>query len=239
MSRYSPKPIRPTDRVDLGFDALTGTYFLQVRRRNFRGQLETIVWLGHGVGGQEGGGIIGCPNTILDEAMRYAYIPADLLERLVADRDFTPVLVESKPVIYAGLANQEIWRYRAGEDPASGTPLSIKESPRFSWMNQVAMALLRDFLGEEQRVRRIVDDFAASVIKGLKLNRPWLLTEREMQEGVYQAESKNGLRWIEAAKCYSGEGKRGTAESQLRWASNVANSHPIEETPGVLSTSGV
>ena len=216
MSRYSLNPIKEGSKVDVGYDPLLDSYFLQVRIPDTRGELHLKQWRGNGLGGLESDGVVSIPEIILEEAAAYAVVPAGLLEALLEDRNHEPELVGSEPVIYAGTPNKEIWRHRPGVDPPEGILLAIRPSRVFGRDRQLAMVLLRDFLGEESRARRLARNFAALVVRNLPGNRPWLLTERDLQETVRDVETTLGLNWIAGAKCCAGEGLSVTPEVQLR-----------------------
>ena len=221
MSRYSLNPIKEGSKVDVGYDPLLDSYFLQVRVLNTHGEVHLKLWRGNGLGGFESGGVVSIPEKILEEAASYAAVPSDLLEALLSDRNREPELVESEPVVYAGMPNNEVWRHRPSVDPHDGVLITIRPSRVFERGRQLAMVLLRDFLGDEARARRLAKDFAAMVVRGLPENRPWLLTDRDLQEGVCAVETRLGLNWIAEAKCYAGEGQRVTPEAQLHRSGRI------------------
>jgi hypothetical protein len=221
MSRYSLNPIKEGSKVDVGYDPLLDSYFLQVRVLNTHGEVHLKLWRGNGLGGLDSNGVVSIPEKILEEAASYADVPSDLLEALLADRDHDPELVEAEPVVYAGMPNNEVWRHRPSVDPHDGVLITIRPSRVFERGRQLAMVLLRDFLGDETRARRLAKDFAAIVVRELPENCPWLLTERDLQEGVCAVETRLGLSWIAEAKCYAGEGQRVTPEVQLHRSGRI------------------
>ena len=227
MSRYSLNSINEGSRVDVGYDALLDSYFLQVRVPDDRGEVHLKRWLGNGMGSLGSDGVVSIPEIILVEAAKYAAIPSDLLDTLLADRNREPEPVESDPVIYAGMPNQEVRRHRPSVDPSEGVMITIRPSRVFTRDRQLAMVLLRDFLGDEHRARRLAREFAALVVRKLSNSRPWLLTERDLQEAVCTIETRFGLNWIAEAMCYAGEGPRVRPEAQLRRAGR-AKKRPAE-----------
>lgn len=225
MSRYSLEPKREGSRVDVGYDPLLDTFFLQVRWPDARGATHLKIWRGHGVGGPEIGGCQSIPEEIIEEAGVYAAIPSGLLEALLVDRNQEPIASALDPVTYAGMPNGEMWRHRRGIDPTGGALLELRPSRVFAPKQQIAMVLLCDFLGCSDRARRLARDFAQIVMGSLADNRPWLFTELDMQDGIRRVEELHGWHWIEEAKCYAGEGKRVKPEVQLRRAGRCGRRH--------------
>jgi hypothetical protein len=221
MSRYSLNPIKDGYKIDIGYDPPVDSYFLQVRIPNGRGETRLAQWHGNGVPRLQPHGVVSIPEIILEEAAKYASVPAGLLEMLLADRDPERELVASEPVVYAGLPNQEVWRHRSRVDPPSGAPMEIRDSRVFSRSQRIAMALLLDFIGHKPRARRLARDFAVMVVDPLLNKRSWLLNERDIQEGIREVETRLGLHWLAATKCYAGEGVPLTPELQLRRASRI------------------
>jgi hypothetical protein len=66
-------------------------------------------------------------------------------------------------------------------------------------------------------------------VRKLSNSRPWLLTERDLQEAVWRIETSFGLNWIAEAMCYAGEGPRVRPEAQLRRAGR-AKKRPAAST---------
>jgi hypothetical protein len=236
MSRYTLNPMKEGYKVDVGYDAHVDSYFLQVRMPNSRGDSHLVQWRGNGVVDFGTEGVISIPEVILADAAKYAHVPEGLLEALLADRDPEPEEVSSEPVIYAVMPNKEVWRYRAAIDTSNGTRMRLKPSNTYSFSQRVTMAILREFLGNEDRARRIVRVVSATVVSKLIEKRSWLLTERDMNEAVLEAESTLSLRWLKESKCYAGEGDRVDAEMQLRRAGRkprTALPGPVEQLASV------
>ncbi len=183
---------------------------------NEKGDARLVTWRGNGVTDYGSAGVVSIPEVILADAAKNASVPEGLLEALLADRDPAPEDVSSDPVIYAGMINKEVWRYRAGVDARSGMRMRLKPASTYTFSQRVTLALLRDFLGHEDRARRIVRSVSAAAVSKLMDRRSWILTESDMNSAVQQAESMLGLRWLMESKCYSGEGERVDAEMQLR-----------------------
>jgi len=216
MSRYSLNSIDEVSKIDVGYDAQLDSYYLQVRRPNAHGEFHLTQWKGSGVGGVGAGGIVPLADLIIDEAARVAVIPEGLLEALLADRDAEPEVETSVAVLYAGYPDQTVWRYRSGVDSERGLQLPIKNSKVFHRSISIAMVLLREFLGNEERAKKLAKDFAASVVARFPTRKPWMLTEVDMQQAIASIESNLGLSWVVAGKCYVGEGQRVQPEEQLR-----------------------
>jgi hypothetical protein len=232
MSRYSLAPNKNGYKVDVGYDAQVDSYFLQVRMPNERGDAHLVTWRGNGVVDFGAEGIVSIPEVILTDAAQYATVPDDLLGALLADRDPAPEDVSSEAVVYAGMPNKEVWRYRTTIDPSNGTQMRLKPSSRYSFCQRLAMAILRDFLRNDDRALRIMRGISATVMSKLIEKRSWILTERDMNGAVLEAENVLGLRWLPESKCYAGEGVRVDAEMQLRRASrkrHAASSGPVEQ----------
>jgi hypothetical protein len=228
MSLYTLNPIKEGFTVVVGYDAPVDSYFLQVRRTNEQGS-SLIQWRGNGILDQAGQGIVNIPEIILTDAAKYAMVPEDLLPALLADRDLEPEQVSSEEVVYAGLPNKEVWRCRASVDTPAGTRLKMSPASAYTFSQRVSMAILRDFVGDEDRARRIVWEVSANVISKIVGKRAWLLTERDLNAVVLETETSLGLRWLKEHKCYAGEGKRVPAELQLRRAARKRNtSQPAE-----------
>ncbi len=219
MSRYTLEAIKSGFKVDVGYDPLMDGYFLQVRiPSSSQSEGSLLKWSGTGAIGPDCNGVVSIPEIILDEAAMYATVPTGLLEALLADRDPEPEEVILDPVIYVGTPEQEVWRYRASTDPTGGVQMRLSAAGVYSIGRRVTMALLRDFLGDKERPRRLVRGVAALVVAKLINKRFWIITERDLNEMVRDVEAGFGLRWLPESKCYAGEGARATAEVQLRRA---------------------
>jgi hypothetical protein len=147
MSRYSLNPIKEGSKVDVGYDPLLDSYFLQVRVLNTHGEVHLKLWRGNGLGGLDSNGVVSIPEKILEEAASYADVPSDLLEALLADRDHDPELVEAEPVVYAGMPNNEVWRHRPSVDPHDGVLITIRPSRVFERGRQLGFVLMSVLFG--------------------------------------------------------------------------------------------
>jgi hypothetical protein len=127
--------------------------------------------------------------------------------------------VEVEPVVYAGMAdNKQVWRYRPSEDPAYGVLIAIRPSEVFGRNRSLALVLLGDFLRNEARARSLAAHFGKAYLRGLPVNRPWMLTEHDMRNGILEIESRLGLTWVEKANDYVEEDARVLPVEQLRSA---------------------
>jgi hypothetical protein len=220
MSRYSLQTINEGSKVDVGYDPVIDSYFLQVRTPDEKGELHLRGWRGDGNGALGSEGVVSIPEEILAEAAKFAVISGGLLQSLIDDRPYEPVPVESGPVLYAGMRNMTVWSYRGEGSSATEQLIAIRPESIFDRDRILAKALLHDFFGQdyELRARRIAKAFATIVLRNLPRNRCWLLTEQNMQEGIYAAELQMGLVWIPKGRCYAGEGDRTQPEAQLHRA---------------------
>jgi len=225
VSRYSLTPFSPENCVDIGYDQLLDTYFLQVRRNRDEGAgTQLIKAIGTGVGTPETQGQITDPSVLVMEAGSFAKIPDDLIFSLYADRKTEATRFASDPVVYLCMRNKSVWRSRIGKDwqsrlessPISGVQLEIRPSSHHSMNYVVAKAILRDFLGSHDRARRVTPVFSDTVISNMPVNRNSILTEKMISDAVFEIESQKELVWIEKASCYAGEGKVVPAAEQLR-----------------------
>ena len=117
-----------------------------------------------------------------------------------------PKLVVVERVTYVGMPNSELWRQRVNSDPHYGTRIDVHEHEIYAWSRQVASAILLDVLSHKMRVRQLARDFA-SLFEN-RIHRPyWLLTESDIQSGIFEIEKTNNLRWIPSLQCYAGKGK--------------------------------
>ena len=101
-------------------------------------------------------------------------------------------------VSYIGLRENglgRVLRYRPGQDPAHGTPLSPRldlraHSPSgLDWgyqgsaPAQLALALLADYLQDEQVALALYQPFKVSIVATLPAAR-WLLTEHDLDQAL-------------------------------------------------------
>lgn len=206
-------------RINLGYDALIDSYFVQVRQPDAAGNLQLREWLGSGVGDLACGGLIHDPEVVVRHAAMYCSVPEGFTDALQMERLQGPELIAVDRVTYAGLPSRELWRQRGNSDPAYGTRIDVHEHEIYTWSRQVASAILLDVLCHKIRVRQLARDFA-SLIEN-QIRRPyWLLTEHEIQSGIFEAEKANNLRWITAMQCYAGKARALdlSPEAQLRRA---------------------
>jgi len=193
VSRYSLTPFSPENCVDIGYDQLLDTYFLQVRRNRDEGAgTQLIKAIGTGVGTPETQGQITDPSVLVMEAGSFAKIPDDLIFSLYADRKTEATRFASDPVVYLCMRNKSVWRSRIGKDwqsrlessPISGVQLEIRPSSHHSMNYVVAKAILRDFLGSHDRARRVTPVFSDTVISNMPVNRNSILTEKMNLSGL-------------------------------------------------------
>lgn len=210
-------------RVDLGYDALIDSYFVQVRQSDAAGNLQLREWLGSGVGDLDCGGRIHDPEVVVRHASMYCRVPEIFTDALRMERLQGPELIAVERVTYAGLPARELWRQRGNADPAYGTRIDVHEHEIYTWSRQVASAILLDVLCHKMRVRQLAGNFA-SLIEN-QIRRPyWLLTESDIQSGIFGVEKANNLRWIPSLQCYAGKGRTLdlSPEAQLHRAANHA-----------------
>lgn len=236
MSRYSLQTINEGTKVDLGYDPVIDSYFLQVRIPDEKGQRSLGRWLGNGNGPLGTEAVISIPEEIIEEAAKFAAIPDGLLHSLIDDRPYEPVPVESGPVVYAGMRNMTVWSCRGEGAAAKEQLIAIRPSRIFDRNRILAKVLLHDFFGQdyELRARRLAKAFSVILLRNLPRNRCWMLTEQDMKEGIYATELQMGLVWIPQGRCYAGEGDRVKPEAQLRRAEGFKS--PVSE-PCQLSLS--
>lgn len=193
-------------RVDLGYDALTDSYFVQVRRTDATGSLQLIEWLGSGSASAECNGLIREPEIVVRRASVYGHVPEGLAELLRAERVHDPKLVKVEHITYIGMPTKEVWRKKAGFDPDYGVRIDVRQHEVYSWSRQVANAILVDVLGHRLRARRLANDFGCLIEN--QIFRPhWLLIDADIQSGIYEVEKSNNLRWLPSQLCYAGNGK--------------------------------
>ncbi|MGC2614611.1 MAG: hypothetical protein WA354_11315 [Terracidiphilus sp.] len=224
MSRYSLSPLKEGTKVDVGYDPWIDSYFFQLRvpeGRNFK----VARWIGHGIGNcsVSDGSVESIPEKVIEAVAQHAEIPTGLLEALIADRHPEPELVASEPVVYAGWPNGQVWRNRPSVDPTGGHQLVVKPAKYINHERHIGFAILKDFLGHEDRAKRLAEDFGKLVLRGLPEKRNWLLTEVDVQIGVRDVEAQNGLYWLADGKCYLGDCKVNAVrpEAQLKRAEKV------------------
>jgi hypothetical protein len=193
-------------RIDLGYDALIDSYFLQVRRTDATGTLHLSEWLGSGSASAECNGLIRDPAIVIRRASAFGRVPEGLAEALRAERVDDPKLVEVEQVTYIGLPTKEVWRQKPGFDSDYGTRIDVREHEVYSWSRQVAYAILIDILGHRQRVRQLANHFGR-LIENHKYKPHWLLTEADIQSGIFAVERTSNLHWIPSQRCYAGNGK--------------------------------
>ncbi|HZC24982.1 MAG TPA: hypothetical protein VE866_16725, partial [Candidatus Binatia bacterium] len=122
------------------------------------------------------------------------------------DRHTGPQIVPSTPVMYAGWPNGEVWRHRPSTDPVEGVQIVVKPAKHFIRERHIAFAILKDFLGNEYRARRLSPGFGMLVVRDLPEKR-WLLTEVDIQNGIRAVEAQCSLCWLEEGECYAGDCK--------------------------------
>ena len=206
-------------RVDLGYDALIDSYFVQVRQSDAAGNLHLLEWLGSGVGDMACGGLIHDPEVVVRHAAMYCRVPEGCTDALRIERSQGPEPIAVARVTYAGLPSRELWRQKGNSDPAYGTRIDVHEHEIYTWSRQVSSAILLDVVCHKIRVRQLAGDFA-SLFEN-RIRRPyWLLTEHDIQSGIFEVEKANKLRWIPAMQCYAGKGRALdlSPEAQLRRA---------------------
>ena len=222
-------------RIDLGYDALIDSYFIQVRKPDAAGNLQLSEWLGSGVASVVCDDLIHDPEIVTRRASVHGRVPDGFADSLRADRAQGPKLVAVKRVTYAGMPTQEVWRQRGGFDPDHGTRIDVREHEIYAWSRQVAYAILIDVLGHKLRARKLASDFGGLIES--QIYKPyWLLTETDIQSGIFEVESRNDLRWIPSLLCYASKGMALdlSAEAQLcRAANNVEAGQPLE--PGRIN----
>lgn len=193
-------------RIDLGYDALIDSFFLQVRRTDATGFLQLIEWLGSGSASAECNGLIREPEIVVGRASVHGRVPEGLAEVLRAERVHDPKLVKVEHITYIGMPTKEVWRKKAGFDPDYGVRIEVREHEVYSWSRQVANAILVDVLGHKLRARRLANDFGCLIEN--QIFRPhWLLIDADIQTGIYAVERTNNLHWIPSQLCYAGNGK--------------------------------
>jgi|GEM_PF-6654842 hypothetical protein len=208
-------------RIDLGYDALIDSYFVQVRRTDATGTLHLSEWLGSGIASAECNGLIRDPEIIIRRASVYGRVPEGLAEALRAEREHDPKFVDVEHVTYIGMPTQEVWRHKAGFDSDYGMRIGVCEHEIYSWGRQVAYAILIDVLGHRLRARQLAIDFG-HVIENQICKPHWLLTEADIQSGIYEVERTKNLHWMPSQLCYAGKCKAPdlSPEAQLRRAAD-------------------
>ena len=217
-------------RIDLGYDALIDSYFVQVLRIDATETLQLIEWHGSGIASAECDGLIRDPEIVIRRASIYGRVPENLTEILQADRVHDPKLVNVEHMTYIGLPTKEVWRQKAGFDGDYGTRIEVSEHEVYSWSRQVACAILFDVLGHKQRVRLLASGLG-SFIEDQIYKPHWLLTDADIQSGIFAVESTNNLNWIPSQLCYAGKGKPLylSPEAQLRRAADEGEARqPLE-----------
>ncbi len=224
-------------RIDLGYDALIDSYFVQVRQSDATGNLQLREWLGSGAAGRDCGGLIHDPEIVVRRASVYAPVPGDFAEALRMERLQGPKLISVERVTYVGMPTRELWRQRVNSDPTYGTRINVQEHEIYTWSRQVASAILLDVLTHKMRVRQLARDFA-SLIEN-QIHRPyWLLTESDIQSGIFEVEKANNLRWIPSMQRYAGKGRALdlSPEAQLRRAAGHHGSEGFISRTQSIST---
>jgi hypothetical protein len=198
----------PSDvgRIDLGYDALIDSYFVQVRRTDATETPKLIEWHGSGIAGAECNGLIRDPEIVIRRASIYGRVPEGLAEALRAERVHAPKPVKVEHVTYIGMPTQEVWRQKAGIDSDYGTRIDVSEHEVYSWSRQVAYAILIDVLGHRLRARQLATDFGR-LSENRIYKRHWLLTEADIQSGIFAVERTNNLHWMPSQLCYAGKGR--------------------------------
>src|ERR1035441_1621835 len=103
-------------RIDLGYDALIDSYFIQVRKPDATGDLQLSEWLGSGVAGADCDGLICDPEIVISHASIYGRVPEGFAEALRVERERDPTLVAIERVTFLGMPTREVWRQREGSD---------------------------------------------------------------------------------------------------------------------------
>jgi hypothetical protein len=191
-------------RIDLGYDALIDSYFVQVRRTDATGTLQLSEWLGSGKASAELNGLIRDAEIVVTRASIYGRVPEGLAEALRAERVHDPKPVKVEHVTYIGMPTQEVWRQKAGIDSDYGTRIDVSEHEVYSWSRQVAYAILIDVLGHRLRARQLASDFGR-LIENQIYKPHWVLIEADIQSGIYEVEKTNNLHWIPSQLCYAGK----------------------------------
>lgn len=111
-------------------------------------------------------------------------------------------LQDSRRVTYFGVPADGIYRISNG-DPESG--VRLREENDQSSKSQLSLALLTDFLEDSARAARLYNAFAWEIRHLTPADRPWLLTEFEMQNAVKEVERALSLFWIEEEGRYHDE----------------------------------
>src|ERR1035438_7826125 len=114
-------------RIDLGYDALIDSYFIQVPKPDATGILELCEWLGSGVASVDSDGLIRDPEIVTRRASIYGRVPENFAMALRSERVREPRLVTVKRVTYVGMPTQEVWRQRVGSDPDYSTRIDVRE----------------------------------------------------------------------------------------------------------------
>lgn len=225
MSRHTLQAKIDGAKVDIGYDPLIDSYFLQARVPDANGKVRIDAWLGCGVAGAETSGLIRDPEVVVQRASAYAEVPEGLVAILKSERGIEPKRIESEPVVYAGLPDQQVWRYRKGVDSEKGEQVSVRRHEIYRWERQVAFSILEDFLSSPARAKRLASDFAKLVMEDQLKKKHWLLTEADLASGIYLIENALDLRWLPQQGCYAGKGTTPdlTPEAQLRRAEHLAN----------------
>ena len=100
-------------RIDLGYDALIDSYFVQVRQSDATGNLQLREWLGSVAAGRDCGGLIHDPGIVVRRASIYVPVPGEFLQALRLERLQGPKLISVERVTYIGMPTRELWRQRA------------------------------------------------------------------------------------------------------------------------------
>lgn len=152
--------------------------------------------------------------TLWHEAHRWAQLSPSELEHLEARIRFTP---RPKQVSYCGVPAGSTYRYCTATDPTTG----VKLNPRHDIINirsiesdrdndygskaQLALALLADYLEDSARAVRLYSVAAWKLQYITPADRPWLLTEIDMERVVAEAEHTLHLSWNDESGCYQDE----------------------------------
>jgi len=130
--------------IDVGYDALIDSFFVQVRQSDAAGNLQLCEWLGSGVGGMGCGGLIHDPEVVVRYASIYCRVPEGFTDALRMERLQVPEFIAVEKVTYAGLPCREVWRKRGNSDPAYGTRIDVHEHEIYTWSRQVPPSARRE-----------------------------------------------------------------------------------------------
>lgn len=106
-------------------------------------------------------------------------------------------------VTYCGVPADGVYRYCKDSDPTRGVRLNAEND--CSSKSQLSLAILTDFLEDSARAARLYSAVVWEIRNLTPADRPWLLTEADMQRAVDAAERALGLFWIEEEGRYHDE----------------------------------